>query len=257
MTIENGLDTPDTAKLDELLASGTLDPRVTDYLRITRAQSIGWMLHDKFLANLLRVSHPIIQKIKKAVAKLPGIRRVRFKNHRGVPYDGLLLGDHAEGEGYDIIGWYDGDVYVEGLPPALVQPFDTSTLSPTATNTPRRSRSRRHRPQAEPEEQKKPEDRVTVGNAEKRVALAEIKRRRPDLVPGCAVIDAVLDHKNTPVTEHAAENVWQGLIQSDVGAFTAREAYDAVSRIVQAGKPLTHDWVARGIRAVRRETVTA
>lgn len=263
MTIENGLDTPAVAELDRMMESGELDERTTAYLALTRAQSIGWMLHDKAVCNYLRISAFILRKIKAAVAKLPGVRRVRYISHKGVEYDGLLLGDHAEGEGYEIAGWYDGETYVPGVPPMLVSPPEIERLDPTNSPSPRvrvrlpwtKRRAKKKTIQEDQvsavEEAPTPEDRVTPGNSARRVDLLAIRDRRPDLAAGCALIDAMLDHKNFPVSTAKAE-YWQGQVWSMLGEFTPTDAYQGVARVVKAGKPLDMHWIVRGVEAARR-----
>lgn len=260
MTIENGLDTPAVAELDRMLAAGELDERTTAYLTLTRSQSIGWMLHDKAVCNFLRISSFILRKVKAAVAKLPGIRRVRYVSHKGVEYDGLLLGDHAEGEGYKIVGWYDGDTYHPEPPPALVQTPEIQPFNPTDSPSPRarfrmpwtKRQDREKNINDEPAEQETaPEDRVTWQNSEKRVEVMAIRQARPDLAPGCALIEALLDHKNVPATRTAVEH-WQGQVWSILGEFTAADAYEGVRRVHAAGKPLDHHWIIRGVEAARR-----
>lgn len=264
MTIENGLDTPDVTELDRMMEAGELDERTTAYLALTRAQSIGWMLHDKAVCNYLRISTFILRKIKAAVAKLPGVRRVRYVNHKGVEYDGLLIGDHAEGEGYGIAGWYDGETYVPGLPPMLVPAPDPAQLTPTDTPPPGRAprfswakrRGQKKTIQedqvAAVEEAPAPlEDRVTMKNSEHRLNLLKIRENRPDLAPGCALIDAMLDHKHVSTSTAKAE-YWQGQVWSMLGEFTPADAYQGVARVVKAGKPLDMHWIVRGVEAARR-----
>lgn len=257
MTIENGLDTPDTALLDKMLEDGTLDERVAVYLHTVRTQSIGWQVHDKVICNLLRVSSYILRNIKRAVAKLPGIRRVRYANHKGIEYDGLLVGDHAEGEGYKIVGWYDGDAYIPGAPPMLVP----APLNPT--HKPSTSRAQRGKKQAlevlpaggasGPEDadgERADEPKFSERNSAARVELEKVRQARPDLAGGVAIVDVLLDRRTFSVS-WAVVDKWQNDVQNDVGPFTRAEAYAGIERVKLAGRDLTAQWIARGIRAVR------
>lgn len=261
MTIENGLDTPAVAELDRMLEAGSLDPRVTAYLTVTRAQSIGWMLHDRAVCNLLRVSAYVLRKVKAAVAQLPGITRVRYANHKGVEYDGLLLGDHAEGEGYDIVGHYVDGQLVSGPPPVSVSAPDLAGLHPTPDSFPRRSQRTRRAPWSKRKDQQmtevveeSPEDvrlaRVTPGNAEDRLALAAYREAHPEESPGVAVLEGILDYKRVPLRP----GHWQGNVESHVSAFTPAEAYAAVEHVHQAGQPFTPETVADAIRLMRRRS---
>lgn len=266
MTIENGLDTPAVAELDRMLEAGSLDPRVSAYLTVTRAQSIGWMLHDKAVCNILRVSSYILRKLKAAVAKLPGVTRVRFSNHKGVEYDGLLIGDHAEGEGYDVVGHYVDGRLVPGPPPAVVPAPDFSELHPTNHSFPPAPAARRPRlPWSRKKDQPKtveepvqeeapaPEERVTPSNSEARLMLAAHRQSHPEHAPGCAVLDAILDHKWVALKP----GHWQGTMESLVSAFTVEEAYQAVEHVAAAGQPFTVETVADAIRLLRLRAARA
>lgn len=89
---------------------------------------------------------------------------------------------------------------------------------------------------------------MTPGNSAKRVTLAEMSRAHPEVAPGCAVLDAVLDHKDVRLKP----SHWQGSIESYTGAFTPAEAYQAVEHVAGRGQPFTPETVADAINLTRR-----
>lgn len=82
------------------------------------------------------------------------------------------------------------------------------------------------------------------------VALRPILERRPDLAPGGAVLEAVAQYRKVSVSTDDADR-WMQEIRSEVGDFTPAEAFEGVARVAKAGKPMTWEWIARGIRGQR------
>lgn len=82
------------------------------------------------------------------------------------------------------------------------------------------------------------------------VALRPLLDSRPDLAPGVAILEALAQYRPVVATPLQADR-WQQEVRGFVGDFTPAEAFAAVDRVHGAGRPLTAEWVARGIRGGR------
>jgi hypothetical protein len=82
------------------------------------------------------------------------------------------------------------------------------------------------------------------------VALRPAVTARPELAPGAAILEALAQYRRVTATAMDADR-WLQQVRGDIGDFTAAEGFAAVDRVHAAGRPLTAEWIARGVRAGR------
>ena len=96
-----------------------------------------------------------------------------------------------------------------------------------------------------------PEDEPNLRRScEVSVALRPVIQARPELAPGAAILEAIAQYRRVTATALDADR-WLQQVRGDVGDFTPAEGFAAVERVHRAGRPMTAEWVARGIRAIR------
>lgn len=100
---------------------------------------------------------------------------------------------------------------------------------------------------AEPEPEREPNLRRSC---EVSVALRPVLEARPELAPGAAILEALAQYRRVTATALDADR-WLQQVRGDIGDFTPAEGFAAVERVHRAGRPMTAEWIARGIRTIR------